>query len=65
MAPHDTNTPKQARRHAVPLIVMAAGVAIVIIGFVWWIGHATSGAETNAPGAPIEQTQPAPAQPKG
>jgi hypothetical protein len=61
MAPHDTNTPKEARRHLVPLVGIAAAVVIVIIAFVWWIGHATSGAEKSEPGAPVEQTEPAPA----
>jgi hypothetical protein len=63
MAPHDTNTPREARRHAVPLIGMAVLVALVIIGFVWWFGHATSGEDRNAPGAPVEETAPAPASP--
>jgi hypothetical protein len=59
MAPHDTNTPKEARRHLVPLVGIAIAVAVAIIGFVWWIGYATSGDETSEPGAPVEQTAPA------
>jgi hypothetical protein len=38
MAPHDTNTRKEARRHAVPLIVMGVGVALAVIGLIWWLG---------------------------
>lgn len=45
MAPHDTNTPKEARRHAVPLIGMGVLVALVAIGFFWWVGQATEGAD--------------------
>lgn len=44
MAPHDTDTEKEARRHAVPLIGMAVLVVLVILGFVWWISRATEGA---------------------
>ena len=61
MAPHDTNTPKEARRHKVPLIGMAVLVALVFAGFVWWYGHETSGADTGEPGASIDQQAPAPA----
>jgi flagellar basal body-associated protein FliL len=39
MAPHDTNTEKEARRHATPLIVMGVLLALVLVGFVWWIWH--------------------------
>lgn len=58
MAPHDTNTPKEARRHAVPLIVMAAILALVAIMFFWWVGDETKEAETDGPAAaeqPLEQ----------
>jgi hypothetical protein len=45
MAPHDTNTPKEARRHIVPLVGMAIIVIAVAVGFFWWIGRATEGAD--------------------
>lgn len=41
MAPHDTNTEKEARRHAFPLIGMGVVVAIVLVGFLWWVSKAT------------------------
>ena len=62
MAPHDTNTPREARRHAVPLIVMGLAVVLVLIGFVWWFAHMTRKSDTpgsREPGDPIEQTVPA------
>ncbi len=37
MAPHDTNTRREARRHAFPLIAMAVLLAVVLIGFLWWV----------------------------
>jgi hypothetical protein len=45
MAPPDVNIEKQKRRHAGPLIGMAAVVAFGVIGLFWWIGHATQGPE--------------------
>ena len=60
MAPHDTNTPKEARRHAVPLIGMGVLLVLVLLGFLWWIAHSAQGPdETQA--SPVEE-QPA-AQP--
>jgi hypothetical protein len=43
MAPHDTNTPKQARRHRVPLIGMAVLVFFVMLGFLWFFNRSTEG----------------------
>lgn len=40
MAPHDTNTPKEARRHAFPLIGMAVLLVLVLLGFLWWVSKA-------------------------
>ena len=57
MAPHDTNTPKEARRHAVPLIGMGVILVLVLLGFLWWISHALQGPDeveanpTEAPAA--------------
>ncbi len=49
MAPHDTNTPKEVRRHSVPLIGLGVLLLIVLGGFLWWIAYAAQGpAETNA-----------------
>ena len=47
MAPHDTDTPKEARRHAAPLIGMGLAVALVLGGFVWWIAQASEGADSD------------------
>jgi hypothetical protein len=57
MAPHDTNTPKEARRHGVPLIGMAVLLAIVLVGFLWWVAHAFQGPEETE-ASPVEE-QPA------
>jgi hypothetical protein len=40
MAPHDTNTKREARRHWFPLAGMAILVAIVLVGFLWWVARA-------------------------
>lgn len=57
MAPHDTNSPKQAKRHAVPLIGMGVLLALVLLGFLWWVAHVLQGPdETEA--SPVEE-QPA------
>lgn len=61
MAPHDTNTEKEARRHSVPLVGMGVLVALVLVGFVWWLSRETDGeGETAAPPS-FEQEAPAPA----
>jgi ABC-type transporter Mla subunit MlaD len=65
MAPHDTNTPKEARRHRVPLVGLAVLVLLVVIGFVWWFGYATDGETTGGPGGPVQQTEPAQPEPQG
>jgi hypothetical protein len=59
MAPHDTNTPREAKRHAVPLIVMGVLLAIVLVGFLLWVSNVLGGRdETEA--SPVEETaQPA------
>ncbi len=59
MAPHDTNTPKEARRHAFPLIGMAALLIIVLLGFVWWVWYATDDAD----GPPEEPALQQPVEP--
>jgi hypothetical protein len=41
MAPHDTNTKREARRHWFPLIGMAIVVALVLFGFLWWVAGAS------------------------
>jgi hypothetical protein len=62
VAPHDTNTPKQARRHRVPLIGMGLSVLLVMLGFLWWINRATEGRdEVPATEEPPAATVPAPA----
>jgi hypothetical protein len=45
MAPHDTNTEKEARRHAVPLVAMGVCLVIVLLGFLWWLSVALQGRE--------------------
>jgi hypothetical protein len=62
MAPHDTNTPKQARRHRVPLIGMAVLVFVVMLGFLWFFNRSTEGRD-EVPAmeeAPFEQPAPQP-----
>jgi cytoskeletal protein RodZ len=60
MAPHDTNARKEARRHATPLIVMGVCLAIVAVGFLWWVVYAFQGQDKNGPPtAGQEITQPA------
>jgi cytoskeletal protein RodZ len=67
MAPHDTNTEKEAKRHATPLITMGVLVALVIVGFLWWVGRTTQPPETTrdvpaepaATSAPVEPEAPA------
>ncbi|TPE49361.1 hypothetical protein [Amaricoccus solimangrovi] len=50
MAPTDTNTKKEAKRHAGPLIGLAILVVLVVLGFFWWIGYAAKDpAERPAP----------------
>jgi nitrogen fixation-related uncharacterized protein len=49
MAPHDTNARKEARRHATPLIVMGVCLAIVAVGFLWWVVYAFQGQDKNGP----------------
>lgn len=58
MAPHDTNTPKEARRHVVPLVVMAAILASVAIGFFLFVGSETEPPATDpaAEEQPVEPT---------
>lgn len=43
MAPHDTNTEKEAKRHAFPLVVMGLCVVVVLVGFLWWLSVALQG----------------------
>lgn len=54
MAPHDTNTPRQARRHAVPLIGMAAAVVFALGAFLWWYWSLTDKADGQAQPAAVE-----------
>jgi hypothetical protein len=62
MAPHDTNSRREARRHRIPLIGMAVLLAIVVIGFFWYVGYETEGDADPVPGtAEIEDVEPAPA----
>jgi hypothetical protein len=56
MAHHDTNTKKEARRHAFPLIVLAVILVVVMVGFLWWISKAAGvpGEADPVPGGGIE-----------
>ena len=62
MAPHDTNMPREARRHAVPLIGIAFAVLFGAGLILWWIAGALggNGDVPNAPDSPAP-TQSAPA----
>jgi hypothetical protein len=63
MAPHDTNTPKEARRHAVPLIALAVVVLFAVGLIFWWLGGALGG-HGDVPNAPESQgVESAPAAP--
>jgi cytoskeletal protein RodZ len=53
MAPHDTNTPREAKRHAVPLIGMGVLLVLVLLGFLWWVSRATQGPD-EAEHSPVE-----------
>lgn len=65
MAPHDTNTEREARRHRFPLIVMGLCVALVLLGFLWWMARAMQGRDevetTEEPPAATAPAAPAPA----
>jgi hypothetical protein len=64
MAPHDTDTRREARRHRWPLIVMAICVLVAVIGLYWYFGYETEGEADPVPGtAEIEDLEPAPAEP--
>jgi hypothetical protein len=62
MAPHDTNTPKEARRHAVPLIGLAVLLAVVAVGFLWWVAG-TFGGPDETEASPVEEQTTEPAEP--
>lgn len=54
MAPNDTNTSRQARRHAVPLIGIAAAVVFAFGSFLWWYWSLTDKADEPAEPASAE-----------
>ncbi len=56
MAPHDTNTKREARRHRFPLIAMLVIVALTAIGFFWWVGYEVE----PTPEDGVTQEEPAP-----
>jgi hypothetical protein len=60
MAPHDTNTREEARRHAAPLIGMGICLAVALAGFLWWVAYALQGPDM-PDASPVEEeaTQPA------
>ena len=62
MAPHDTDTPREARRHRGPLIGMAVCVVVVLLGFFWWVGRATEGRD-EVPATEDAPAATAPAEP--
>jgi hypothetical protein len=62
MAPHDTDTPREARRHRVPLIGMAVLLVLVLLGFFWWVGRATEGRD-DVPATEDAPATAAPAEP--
>ena len=49
MAPHDTNTPKEVRRHWPSLIGMGVLLLVVMLGFLWWVSHSLEGRDEAAP----------------
>lgn len=54
MAQPDTNVEKQARRHAGPLIGMAAVLLFVLVALVWWLSSAFSGPDPSEPSSTAE-----------
>lgn len=54
MAPHDTNTPKEARRHAGPLIGFGVILVLVLIGVIWLVSSAFRGPEPGVPSSTAE-----------
>jgi ABC-type transporter Mla subunit MlaD len=61
MAPHDTNTPREAKRHAVPLIVMGVLLALALVGFLWWVANVFGGPDETEASPVEEQTTSQPA----
>ena len=54
MAQPENDLDKQKRRHAGPLIGMGVLVALVLAGFVWWVGYAVDTSDEPAPGEAVE-----------
>jgi hypothetical protein len=54
MAPHDTNTPKEARRHAGPLIGIGIVLVLVLVALIWGLASAFSGADPTEPSSTVE-----------
>jgi flagellar basal body-associated protein FliL len=58
MAPHDTNPKREARRHAFPLIGIVVLLAIVAVGFFWFVSSQTTSVEDDRPAAEDVQVTP-------
>lgn len=54
MAPHDTNTPKEVRRHAGPLIGIGVILVLVLIGLIWLVSSGFSGPDPSTPSSTAE-----------
>lgn len=54
MAPHDTDTEKEVRRHAGPLIGITVVLVLVLVGLLWWLSGVFSGPDPSEPSSTIE-----------
>jgi ABC-type transporter Mla subunit MlaD len=54
MAPHDTNTGKEVRRHIGPLVGIGIVIVLVLVGLVWWLSTVFSGPDPSEPSSTVE-----------
>ena len=54
MAPHDTNTPKEVRRHIGPIVGISLVLVIVLVALIWWLATAFSGPDPSEPSSTVE-----------
>ena len=54
MAPHDTNTPKEVRRHIGPIVGISFVLVLVLVALIWWLATAFSGPDPSEPSSTVE-----------
>lgn len=54
MAPHDTNTEKEVRRHIGPIVGISIVLVLVLVGLVWWLATVFSGPDPSEPSSTVE-----------